>query len=83
MSFSLAGKEDMGKNLKGKGICQRKDGYYVARFCNQSGERIEKYFHKLPEAKAWLEEARYADKHSTGAIRADISVDAWFGLMYG
>ena len=82
MSFSLAGKEYMGKNLKGKeigkGICQRKDGYYVARFCNQAGKREEKYFRKLPEAKAWLEEAKYADKHSTGAIRSDISVDDWF-----
>ena len=70
----------MGKNLKGKeigkGICQRKDGYYVARFGSQSGKRIEKYFRKLPEAKAWLEEARYADKYSTGTIRSDISVDA-------
>ena len=84
MSFSLAGKEYMGKNLKGKelgkGICQRKDGYYVARFINREGKREEKYFHKLPEAKAWLEEAKYADKHSTGAIHSDISVDAWFDL---
>ena len=74
----------MGKNLKGKeigkGICQRKDGYYVARFCNQAGKCKEKYFRKLPEAKAWLEEARYADKHSTCTIRSDISVDDWFDV---
>ncbi len=32
----------MGKNLKGKecgkGICQRKDGFYTARFVNKYGE---------------------------------------------
>ena len=38
----------MGKNLKGrecgKGIYQRKDGYYSARFYAKNGKREEKYF---------------------------------------
>ena len=45
----------MGKNLKGrecgKGICQRKDGKYAARFTDKNGKRHEKHFLTLPEAK--------------------------------
>ena len=37
----------MGKSLKGKecgkGICQRKDGLYYARFVDKTGKRHEKY----------------------------------------
>ena len=59
----------MGKNLKGrelgKGLSQRKDGRYSARFVGKSGKRTEKYFNTLPEARNWLEDARYEDKHNT------------------
>lgn len=45
----------MGKNLKGKecgkGIHQRKDGLYSARFVDRFGKRHEKYFQTLPEAR--------------------------------
>ena len=38
----------MGKNLKGrecgKGICQRKDGKYSARYNNKHGRHLEKHF---------------------------------------
>ena len=48
----------MGKNLKGKecgkGIYQRKDGLYSARYYAKNGKRKEKYFETLPEAKNWL-----------------------------
>ncbi|MEI3221346.1 MAG: hypothetical protein V8S01_04770 [Dorea sp.] len=57
----------MGKNLKGKecgkGICQRKDGLYAARFYTvKDGSRKEKHFDTLPEAHNWLADAvrRYA-----------------------
>lgn len=44
----------MGKNLKGKdcgkGIYQRKDGLYSARFVDKAGRRHEKHFQTLPEA---------------------------------
>ena len=44
----------MGKNLKGKdcgkGIYQRKDGLYSARYYAKNGKRKEKYFETLPEA---------------------------------
>lgn len=48
----------MGKNLKGrecgKGICQRKDGKYSARYIAKDGSRREKHFNTLPEARSWL-----------------------------
>lgn len=72
----------MGKNLKGKecgkGICQRKDGLYYARFVDKQKKRHEKYFSTLPEARNWLEEARYADKHDTTFVFSNTTVDEWF-----
>ncbi len=72
----------MGKNLKrkecGKGICQRKDGLYCARFVDKGGKRHEKYFSTLPEARNWLEDARYADRHENVFVPSDMTVDAWF-----
>ena len=72
----------MGKNLKGrecgKGIYQRKDGFYSARFVDRCGNRQEKYFNTLPEARNWLEDAKYHDKHGTTVLPADTTVDTWF-----
>lgn len=72
----------MGKNLKGKecgkGICQRKDGVYCARFVDKSGKRHEKYFRTIPEARNWIEEAKYADKHEEVFVPSDTIVDEWF-----
>lgn len=57
----------MGKNLKGKecgkGISQRKDGLYSARFNDSRGRRKQQYFKSLPEARNWLADARYGDRH--------------------
>ena len=54
----------MGKNLKGKecgkGICQRKDGLYSARYVDELGKRHDKYFPTLPEARNWLKQAKEA-----------------------
>ena len=54
--FREGGKERiMGKNLKGKecgkGIYQRKDGRYSARYIDKNGERQEKFFQTVPGAK--------------------------------
>jgi integrase len=74
----------MGKSLKGrecgKGICQRKDGFYSARFVDRTGKRHTKYFKTLPEAKNWMEDARYADKHDGLFIATSTTVDAWFNF---
>ena len=72
----------MGKNLKGKecgkGIYQRKDGRYSARFVDRAGNRHEKYFQTVPEARNWIEEAKYADKHDDVFVATDTTVDEWF-----
>ena len=69
----------MGKSLKGrecgKGICQRKDGLYSARFVNKQGKRTVKCFFTLPEARNWLEDAKYADKHDNLFAPSDMTVD--------
>jgi hypothetical protein len=75
----------MGKNLKGrecgKGICQRKDGKYSARYCAKDGSRREKHFDTLPEARNWLADSQYEDKHSgygTAVLPKDSTADDWF-----
>ena len=72
----------MGKNLKGKecgkGIYQRKDGLYSARFYAKDGKRKEKYFDTLPEAKNWLADARYEERHNLIVTSPDMTVDKWF-----
>ena len=74
----------MGKNLKGKecgkGIYQRKDGLYHARFVDKAGKRHEKYFRTIPEARNWIEQAKYADKHEDMFCPSDTTVDAWFSF---
>ena len=51
----------MGKSLRGKecgkGICQRRDGLYHARFVDKAGKRHEKYFPTLPEARNYYQYA--------------------------
>ena len=72
----------MGKSLRGKecgkGICQRKDGLYSARFVSSEGKRQVKCFPSLPEARNWLEDAKYADKHENIFVPPDMTVDVWF-----
>lgn len=72
----------MGKSLKGKecgkGISQRKDGKYTARFTPKDGNRREKHFDTLPEAKNWLADAQYEEKHGMVITNADMTVDMWF-----
>ena len=74
----------MGKNLKGKdcgkGIYQRKDGLYSARFVDRAGKRHEKYFQTLPEARTGIEDAKYADKHDDVFVATDTTVDEWFNF---
>ena len=46
------GKSKTGKKLP-KGICQRKDGMFSARYLNGLGKRVEKHFKLLSEAKQY------------------------------
>ena len=72
----------MGKNLKGKecgkGISQRKDGKFTARFTTKDGGRREKHFNTLPEARNWLTDAQYEDKHGKVITNPEMTVDMWF-----
>ena len=72
----------MGKNKKGKecgkGIYQRKDGKYSARYYAKNGKRVEKYFETLPQARRWLADARYEDQHNLLPVSTDMTVDTWF-----
>ena len=72
----------MGKSLKGrecgKGIYQRKDGLFSARYYDKYGKRKEKYFDTLPEAKNWLADAKYEDRHNLIVTSPDMTVDKWF-----
>ena len=72
----------MGKNLKGKecgkGISERKDGKFTARFTTKDGGRREKHFNTLPEARNWLADAQYEDKHGKVITSPEMTVDMWF-----
>lgn len=72
----------MGKSLKGRecgtGIYQRKDGLYSARYNARDGSRPEKYFETLPEARNWLADAIYQDKHGQICTGKDMTVDQWY-----
>ena len=69
----------MGKDLKGKelgrGLNQRKDGRYQARFTSVNGKRKEKNFDKITEARNWLTEAKYKDSLLNNC---NMTVDEWF-----
>ena len=73
----------MGKNLKGKelgkGICQRKDGRYTARYVDGHGQRKEKYFTTVKDARSWLADMQYAERHDV-FIPPNMTVDEWFNL---
>lgn len=74
----------MGKNLKGKeigkGLSQRRDGRFSARFVGKDGKRQERYFNSLPMARNWLADARYEDTHRDLRMEPEppeMTVDEW------
>ena len=72
----------MGKSIKGKecgkGIFQRKDGWYIARFVDKYGNRHEKYCKTLPEARNWQADSQYQDRHGSITVPVNMTVDTWF-----
>ena len=73
----------MGKSLKGKelgkGIGQRKDGLYYARCTNESGQRLEKCFQDLKEARNWQKEQQYRQVHpEIKSAPPKMTVNEWF-----
>lgn len=72
----------MGKSIKGKecgkGIFQRKDGWYIARFIDKYGTRHEKYFKTLSETRNWQADSQYQDRHGSIVVPVNMTVDTWF-----
>lgn len=72
----------MGKSLTGeelgRGIVQRKDGRYSARFVNRYGKRLEHYFNDPESAKQWLEQIKQEDQLEIPGIVNEMTVDEWF-----
>ncbi|WP_410496422.1 tyrosine-type recombinase/integrase [Cellulosilyticum sp. ST5] len=72
----------MGKDLKGKelgrGITQRKDGTYHARYFDRFGKRKSLYATNLKEVREALQEAKYEDKNKLNVIDTNIMLDEWF-----
>ena len=72
----------MGKDLKGKelgkGLGQRKDKYYYAKY-SYHGKKGQQSFHALVEAKNWRQEQLYLCRHPElrTATSPDMTVDAW------
>lgn len=71
----------MGKDLKGKelgkGIIQKKDGRYEARFQNRFGKRVSISGCNLREVKKRYNEAVYEDSKEIN-IRDNIKLDDWY-----
>ena len=72
----------MGKDLKGKelgkGISQRADGRYIARFTSKTGKRKTLYDFKLNELKRKLREAVYEEEHGLNGNGESITLNAWY-----
>ena len=52
--------------------------FHRARLVGKSGKHFEKYFKTIPEARNWLEDTRYSDKHDSVPLASEITVDQWF-----
>ncbi len=72
------GKDKRGKEC-GKGIYQRKDGKYSARYYDRMGKRHEMYFNTVQEAKKWRIQVMQGD---TCIYNPDsnMTVDEWFNF---
>lgn len=73
----------MGKNLKGrelgKGITQRKDGRYQARYTNRFGKRQTVYSKNLSEIRNILKEEQKKDSYNM-SVREELTLDEWFTI---
>ena len=77
----------MGKDLRGKelgrGISQREDGLYVARYTNKYGKRVQKVLPKLQELRQWLADEQYKEEHSNIDFPDAMTVNVWFEYWIG
>lgn len=72
----------MGKSLNGKelgrGISQRKDGLYQARFMNRFGKRQTIYAKTYSEITKKLRDEQYEDERQLNFVDSNITLDEWY-----
>ena len=72
----------MGKSLKGKelgkGISQRKDGVYQARFMNRFGKRQTIYAGTYTDITKKLRTAMYMDEKQINVVNLTMTLDEWY-----
>ena len=72
----------MGKSLKGKelgkGISQRKDGVYQARFMNRFGKRQTIYAGTYTDITKKLRTAMYMDEKQINVVNSTMTLDEWY-----
>ena len=71
----------MGKSLNGKelgkGITQRKDGLYQARFINRFGKRQTLYGKTISEITKKLRDEQYNDERQLNLVSSGMTLDEW------
>ena len=74
----------MGKSLKGKelgkGISQRKDGLYQARFINRFGKRQTIYAKTYNDITKKLRDAQYEDEKQINVVTSNMTLDEWYNV---
>ncbi len=72
----------MGKSLKGKelgrGISQRKDGLYQARFINRFGKRQTVYAKTYNEITKKIRDGQYEDEKQLNVVSSNMTLDEWY-----
>ena len=72
----------MGKSLNGKelgrGITQRKDGLYQARFINRFGKRQTIYDKTYNEITKKLRDEQYEDEKQLNVVDSNMTLDEWY-----
>lgn len=72
----------MGKSLKGKelgrGISQRKDGLYQARFINRFGKRQTIYAKTYSEITKKLRDEQYEDEKQINVVNSNMTLNEWY-----
>ena len=71
------GKSISGKEL-GKGIAQRKDGLYQARFINRFGKRQTLYAKTYSEITKKLRDEQYQDDRQTNVVDNNMYSEDWY-----
>ncbi len=74
----------MGKSLSGKelgrGITQRKDGLYQARFVNRFGKRQTIYAKTYSDITKKLRDEQYEDEKQINVVDRNITLDEWYDV---